>query len=228
MNAFTCDAVRDMATDAALDTLFGDERAAVFDHLHHCPACRAVVDGYADVAAALLLAIPEADVPDELALRLRATVPAAGTASGGVASATARRRSWALAGLAVAATLLLVGVVAVAFDRPHTTPAYSSHVYSPQAEQMSLLAPAGTTVGNVVVDPGDTPWISMSVSSPLAAGLYHCEVVLDDATSAPIGDLTVSNGTGAWSGPLHIDTERIRRIQLVAPNGTVAASAVYS
>jgi predicted anti-sigma-YlaC factor YlaD len=215
MTVLSCDEVRAVAAETALDVLPGDERARVMDHVHHCGACRALVDGYGDATTALLLTLPEAELPPELSARLRADAATAGTVRS--------RRSYVLPALALAAAALLLVLVMVTFGRSS-----SDHSYSPQAERLMLVAPDGGTVGTVVVDEGAAPWISMSVAGPLADGTYRCELVLDDQSAVPVGDVKVHGGGGAWDGPLEIDTARIRSVRLVAPNGDVAGLAVYT
>ncbi|MEI8238493.1 MAG: zf-HC2 domain-containing protein [Actinomycetota bacterium] len=218
MNPLSCDAVRDLAPEAALDVLPGEERALVLEHLHHCTTCRSVVDGYADVASALLLALPEADVPAVVEANLRATSPAPAMDPALALS----RRHVARPLLAVAAAVLLVGVLVIAFGRSDT-----QHIYSAQAEQLSLVTSGGTTVGTVVIDPGSSPWISMSVVGALPTATYHCEVLLADASTTPVGNLAVANGTGTWSGPLHVDASHILQVRLISPSGDTVAFATY-
>lgn len=60
----THDEMRDLVASHALDSVVGDEREFVEFHLEDCPHCRADLDAYRDVAAALGNSV--APLPEEL------------------------------------------------------------------------------------------------------------------------------------------------------------------
>lgn len=211
MTDLSCSEVRELAAEAALDLLPGDERALVFEHLEHCPACRSVVEGYVRAADALLVSLPQAEVPEELSIRLRSAVP----------TTRRRRRSYAklllsaAAVILVALTLVLVGLRAT-----------SSHEYNPLAETGSLVSPSNGRVGSVKVDTGADPWISMKIDGALLAdGTYRCEVLLTSNATVTLGSLTVAAGSGSWNGPLEVNPDHISVVRVVAGNGDVVAVA---
>jgi predicted anti-sigma-YlaC factor YlaD len=211
MNKLSCSAVRDLAAEAALDVLPGDERALVFEHLEHCSACRSLVESYVRAADALLVSLPEADVPQELATRLRSAVPAA----------PPRRRSYTKLVLGAAA-VILVALSAVLIGLRATT----NHHYAPQAELGSLVSPSNGHVGSVKVDTGTDPWISMSVDgASLADGTYRCEALLTSNATVALGKLTVAGGSGSWNGPLEVNSDDITVVRVIAGNGDVVAIA---
>lgn len=211
MNELSCSAVSDLAAEAALDVLPGDERALVFEHLEHCAACLRLVESYVRAADALLVSLPQADVPEELSTRLRSAVP----------SVPRSRRSYAkpllgaVAVILVALTVVLVGLRAT-----------SNTHYNPQAEIGSLVSPSNGHVGSVKVDTGADPWISMNVDgASLADGTYRCEVLLTSNATVTLGNLTVTAGSGSWNGPLEVNPDHISVIRVVAGNGDVVAMA---
>jgi predicted anti-sigma-YlaC factor YlaD len=211
MNELSCAAVRDLAAEAALDVLPGDERALVFEHLEHCAACRSLVESYVRVADALLVSLPQVDVPPELALRLRSVVPVA----------PPRGRSYTKLVLGAAA-IILVALSAVLIGLRAT----SNHHDAPQAELGSLVSPSNVHVGSVKVDTGTDPWISMSVDgASLADGTYRCEAVLTSNATVTLGKLTVAAGSGWWNGPLDVNPSDISVIRMVAGNGDIVATA---
>jgi predicted anti-sigma-YlaC factor YlaD len=214
MNELSCSAVSDLAAEAALDVLPGDERALVFEHLEHCAACRSLVESYVRAADALLVALPQADVPEELSTRLRSAVP----------SAPRRRRSYARPLLGAAAVVLVaLGAVLVGLR------ATSNHQYTPQAELGSLVSPSNAHIGSVKVDTGTDPWISMNVDgASLADGTYRCEAVLTSNATVILGKLTVAAGSGSWNGPLAVNPNDISVVRVVAGNGDVVAMAGLS
>ncbi len=211
MTEVSCAELRDLAAEAALDLLPGDQRALVFEHLEHCAACRSLVEGYVRATDALLVSLPPAEVPHELSTRLRHAVP----------TAARRRRSYAkpllgaAAVIVVALTFVLVGL--------HAT---SGNHYNPLAETGSLVSPSNGRVGSVKVDTGSDPWISMNIDGAmLADGTYRCEVLLSSNATVTLGSLTVAAGSGSWNGPLVVNPDDIRVVRVVAGSGDVVAVA---
>ena len=210
MSGMTCDDVRAVATELALDVLPADERARALDHLDDCPACRELVDGYVRASDSLLLALPDAAVPSATSTAIRATKP--------VAPIEVRRRArggWMLA--AAAAVLLVVVAVAVVAQDGRVDD-------EPGEVAVALVAADGDAVGTVSLEGGDDPWIWMAVSG-VADATYRCEVVFDDGTTAAIGRLTVTGGHGAWDAPIAFDVGDVSEVRVVSPDGTVVAAA---
>ena len=61
MSRLTCEEVRELLPLQALDVLDVDERDVVDDHLAGCSGCLDELAGYSETAAALALALPQAD-----------------------------------------------------------------------------------------------------------------------------------------------------------------------
>lgn len=72
MSGLTCAEARELLPLLALDALDVDERDVLADHLARCPACAEEAVGYAEVTAALALALPQADPPPALKGRVLA------------------------------------------------------------------------------------------------------------------------------------------------------------
>jgi len=210
MSGMTCDDVRTVAAELALDVLPADERARVLDHLDDCPVCRELVDGYVRASDSLLLALPDAPVPSATAAAIRATKP--------VAQIEVRRRMRGRWMLAAAATVMLVvvAVAVVAQDEPVED--------EPGEVAVGLVAADGDAVGTVTLEGGDDPWIWMAMAG-VDDATYRCEVVFDDGTTAAIGRLTVIGGHGAWDAPIAFDLGDVSEVHVVAPDGTIVASA---
>ena len=211
MTELSCSELRDLAAEAALDLLSGDERAQVFAHLEHCATCRGLVEGYSRAADALLVSLPQADVPAELSARLRATAPT-----------TSRRRRSFVKPVLAAAAVIVVGLTFALLGLRAT----SNHSYNPLAETGSLVSPSNGRVGSVKVDMGSDPWISMKIDGAmLADGTYRCEVLLSSNATVTLGALTVASGSGSWNGPLVVNPNDIRVVRVVAGTGDVVAVA---
>ncbi|MGZ4701827.1 MAG: anti-sigma factor family protein [Ilumatobacteraceae bacterium] len=211
MIELSCSELSDLAAEAALDLLPGDERTLVFEHLEHCAACRGLVEGYVRTADALLVSLPQADVPEELSARLRSAAPT-----------PPRQRHSHLKPVLSAAAVIVVALTFVLFGLRAT----SNHQYNPLAETGSLVSPSNGRVGSVKVDTGADPWISMKIDGAmLADGTYRCEVLLSSNDTVTLGSLTVASGSGSWNGPLAVDPDHIRVVRVVAGNGDVVAVA---
>jgi anti-sigma factor RsiW len=63
MSSMRCDELLDAAPEFALGNLCGDERAAVVEHLEHCPSCQQTVSSFTAVSDRLLLLAPRAEPP---------------------------------------------------------------------------------------------------------------------------------------------------------------------
>ncbi len=210
MTELSCSELRDLAAEAALDLLPGDQRALVYEHLEHCATCRGLVEGYVRTADALLVSLPPADVPEKLSARLRSAAPT-----------TPRRHSYVKPVLGVAA-VIVVALTVVLFGLRST----SNHAYNPLAETGSLVSPSNGRVGSVKVDTGSDPWISMKIDGAmLADGTYRCEVLLSSNATVTLGSLTVAAGSGSWNGPLVVNPDHIRVVRVVAVNGDIVAVA---
>ncbi len=123
--------VEELIPAYALDCLDDDETAQVAAHLNDCPACRAELESYWQVAAELAYATPDAAPPADLRNRLleAAVQPAPAKLSSEPwwqAVVDLFRRpvpAWSLAG--ALALLLVLGVWFIASTEPATNPQVS-------------------------------------------------------------------------------------------------------
>ncbi len=67
--------------------------------------------------------------------------------------------------------------------------------------------------------------MSMMLIDSSAQGTVDCIVVTSDGVSHNVGTFMASKGYGAWAAPLHVDPQDIRSAKVVAPSGTVIATA---
>ncbi len=87
------------------------------------------------------------------------------------------------------------------------------------------LVENGTVVGRVSAHGGTHPWMWMMVVDSSAQGTVNCVVVTSDAVSHRVGTFVAKKGYGAWVAPLTVDPKDIRSAEVVAPSGTVIATA---
>ena len=87
------------------------------------------------------------------------------------------------------------------------------------------LVENGTVVGRVATHGGTHPWMWMMLVDSSAQGTVNCIVVTSDGVSHQVGTFVAKKGYGAWVAPLTVDPKDIRSAEVVAPSGTVIATA---
>jgi hypothetical protein len=213
MSGMTCEDVRAVAAEMALDVLPADERARVLDHLDDCPSCHELVDSFVRASDSMLVALPDAPVPAGVASAIRATRP--GTT---VTTRSGAARGWLVA--AAAAVLLIVVAVAAVVSRD------DSDGDGPDEIAAQLIAPAGgAEVGSISLEGGDDPWMWVTVAG-LDDGTYRCEVEFADGTTTVVGRVVVTGGEGAWDAPIAVDVGDVREVHVVADDGTTVGTAM--
>jgi len=108
MSALHCDEARELLPLLALDVLDVDEQDVLEDHLATCPGCQAEAASYAETAAAIALAVPQADPPAALKTSVLAAAQHSFPAQTGLRPAAAQRRTGSLPGWRIS----LVGLAA--------------------------------------------------------------------------------------------------------------------
>lgn len=217
--SLSCDNVRDLAAELALDALPGDERAAVLAHLDGCPACREHVDALSRAADDLLLALPEEDVPELLSARLHRSVPPPSATSSSDVVPGARTR-WRMITAAAAAIVIIVTGALLVTSRSSDAPPEG-------VGDFALLATGGSNqdgaIGLVTIT--DTPWFTMTVDGATGTGMFSCVLSLEGGEREEIGKFSVTDGQGEWEKELDVSPERIEAADLVDTSGAVVATA---
>lgn len=198
----SCEDVRAQAADLALDLLDGEERAVLLAHLAGCPDCRADVRSLGAVADRMLRVVPPEEPPrgfEDRVLERLASQP----------RPLARRRSrWALAGLAVAAALLVVALVGAALIRPGRDTRQAAMV-STRGKVVGEVTLTSHPAGILVAVPGWTP----AENKP-----YDIRVRLDSGSSVDLGTIQLDQGYGGY-GLGSIDPGEVARVELLIPHG---------
>ena len=223
MIGISCERVRDLAAEAALGVLDTEERDAVLTHLETCPACRELVDSHVRVGDSLLSALPETDVPADVAAAIRRDAPSAPPAPAAPNTMPEAPRAHRFAVgrvllLAAAVVLVVAGAAALAIDR-------SGDDQTAAAAPGVIVAPSGEAAGAVRFTSGASPWIYMDIDGQIADGSYRCVVVLADGSTVDVGAIDVAGGAGSWDGPIDVDPSTITGVKVVATDGTVVATA---
>lgn len=207
----TCDELRAMAVDLALDDVTGESRAAALGHLATCDTCRALVAELALVADAVLLAAPEHEPPTGFESRVLHRL-----------QPTTRRprRRWALPAIAAAvvAAVAALGVGAVAADRDD-----GNGRAAPVAALLTSVS-SGRVGGTVVL--ADAPdRMTCTFEDDAFGGAYTVDVRLRDGSTTTVGRFETGGVPWSWTVPLHVDVRDVRAVLVRSSDGVVRLTA---
>lgn len=199
-------------------------RPALLAHVARCAPCREDLAAMADVADRLAALAPAAEpaagfeqrVLDRLAAR-----------AGPADLAAVRRRRWAgssdrrPAGAVVAAAVA-AAAVAVGVSVPLTLAARGGTPRT-QVQDVALTSAQGP-VGDVIVDHGGAPWLSMWVEG-WAGEPLSCQLVTPSGAVVTVGVFTPGPQGGYWAAPIPAAARRAVTARLVDSAGRVVATA---
>jgi len=219
-----CELIQDELAEFALGTLFGRRRSEVLQHIGSCPMCSATLNHLSTVADAMLQLAPRKDPPLGFELRLAERLQAMAPAT----SSVHRPRGFGRVSMLAAASVLIVvlgfSVGALATRQGGNRQAQSSSVVLASAH----LTSQGHVVGLVMITAGRPAWMFMTVTTEGWTGGVTCQVTLAGGRVETVGVYRLSGGYGAWGAPLPSPAGGVRSARLLAPNGTVLASARLS
>lgn len=214
-----CGQHRAELSELALGVLTGRDRARTLAHVDICPRCAEELEQLSRAADAVVQAAPEAEPPMGFEVRLFERM--------GVADVrhTSRFRSprWVLGALSAAAAVVALAV-GLSLGSSSSTPSSQSAAPAHGVITADLVG-HGTVVGRVAVHGGANPWMSMMLIDSSAQGVVNCVVVTTDGVSHHVGTFDATKGYGAWVAPLSVNPRDIRSAEVVAPSGTVIATA---
>jgi Putative zinc-finger len=218
MSEHGCQEHQEELSELALGVLTGRDRARVLAHVESCPRCEEELEQLARAADAVVQVAPAAEPPVGFEVRLFERM--------GVADVHHRHRfrrpRWAVGALSAAAAIaaLAVGLSLSLSASPPPAASTASH-----GVVAAHLVENGEVVGRVAMHSGADPWMSMMLLDSSARGTVNCVVVTSDGVRHDVGTFEATKGYGAWVAPLHVDPHDIRRAEVVAPSGTVIATA---
>ena len=215
-----CELIQGELAELALGILSGRSRSRVLAHVESCPRCTAELERLSYVADELVQLAPEVEPPLGFELRLAEKLRAA-------APERQRRRLWRSSVLSVAAAVIVLlgfGIGTLANlrggnnqDRPPTVNLTAAKLTS-----------HGHVLGEVMISAGNPAWMFMTIDDSSWSGTVTCAVTLSGGKVETIGAFKLSGGYGAWGAPLTSPAGNVRAARLVAPNGTILASAQLS
>jgi anti-sigma-K factor RskA len=220
MSEHRCEQYQAELPELALGVLTGRDRARALAHVESCPRCAEELEQLSHAADAVVQAAPEAEPPMGFEVRLFERM--------GVADLRrpSRLRSprWVAGALSAAAAVVALAV-GLSLGLSSTTPPTQSAAPPHSVVSANLVETNGTVVGRVATHGGTHPWMWMMVVDSSAQGTVKCIVVTSDGVSHQVGTFVAKKGYGAWVAPLTVNPKDIRSAEVVAPSGTVIATA---
>jgi hypothetical protein len=212
-----CEDYENDLAELALGVLTGRDRASALTHVDSCPRCAEELEQLSRAADAVVLVAPETEPPLGFDVRLFERM--------GVTDVSQRRSRlprWVPVAAAAAVVALATGLgLGLSSSSPPTVTA-QNHA---QTVVSANLVEHGQTVGRVVAFGGSKPWMSMMLADSSARGTVNCVVVTTDGVTHQVGTFVARQGYGAWLAPLKVSPSDIRSAEVVAPSGTVLATA---
>lgn len=210
----TCDELRTIAADLALDEVTGEARADALTHIATCDPCRAVVAELALVADSVLLVAPAHEPPPGFESRVLRRIGAPTSARD-----RARHALPVVAAALVAATLGVIGGTQVSDRRGHGA-------RRPPIAATFLTVSSARPAGAVVLT--DAPDRMTCVFSDDAfGGDYDVVVVLRDGSRKSVGTFTATKvpWSWTWTMPSSIDVGDVREVRVRSGDGVLRLTA---
>ncbi len=226
MSELSCERMRELAPELALDILSGEERAAVQAHLNECPECREYVGSLTQVGDRLLTLVPGVEPPvgfeDRVLARMGLTPPKA---------RESHKQRWLVVAAAAAVAALVFGVGGWVVGSVSTS--QSTITASPGAQDDHVIRFASfwtsdkQKIGQVFTYQGEPSWLYMTVTAKPDVGWVACQLIHRDGKVVQVGAFTLAAGKGSWSADLTVDPSQVTGARLVSSDGSVLASASF-
>jgi anti-sigma factor RsiW len=214
MSAFTCVQMRDLAPELALGILGGAERAEALIHLTNCTRCQAYVAELTEAADTIPLLASEHEPPPGFDQRVLARFGAGRRRS-------TRRWIASIAVAAAAAAILSITIVRVVDANNPVTPSRAAATSTSQpavamVQARMVSSTTGTSAGWVYVAGRQ---VAIAVDYGVTSGTYGISVQPTAASAVLIGDMTITDNRGSWTGTSDVDVPSGSQISLVDAQG---------
>jgi anti-sigma-K factor RskA len=236
----TCAQLAEVAAELAIGVLTGRERAEAVAHLDECEACREDVRQLMETGGQLVGLLPASEPPagfetrvlDRLSLDAKASAAAGPHADVVPPRRPARLPPRARRLLASAAVVVAVAVGAggggweVGAGMAVRQPAVAAADGPPTAAVFLTSSHRG--VGDLLLSQDGSHWAYMTVDLPTGGnGRVTCQLVGTNGKVVPLGTFPLSDGYGAWGGPVVGNLGAVQGARLIAPDGHVIATAMF-
>ncbi len=212
----SCHDVQGLLVETALEVAPARERAAVLAHVEHCPPCSHALAQAADTADLLLALIPPSPPTPALRDRILATARAPTIEPAPAAPRLRRRRTAALAGLA-----LVLATAGAASTYPWTRPAPPAG----QTRTVALHDTTGQDVGLAVFSAGPRPSLVLSFMARGPGRAFRVVILDDRARTVSLGTAQSADGICTFRHALPLAATEIHRLEMIDPDQSVAYSA---
>jgi hypothetical protein len=227
----SCEQVRDLAPEIALDIVAGEERSPALRHLGICPDCRRLVSELSEVSDELLLRAPVHQPPMGFKSRVLAAI---GEPSGrkrfGLRSHSSR---WVAA---AATAVLLAGALgggaaflATADDR-RLADGYRATLTEGQGSFFTAAALEGPQgrVGTVFGYEGRPSWVMVTLQPPMQEGrAFEIRVITLEGRYLALGEAALGGDNEALGREIPVDLSEVQELQLVGPGGRIVYTATF-
>jgi hypothetical protein len=132
---------------------------------------------------------------------------------------------------AAAAAIVLVGGTAVATEAFNQTTVVPAAVQAPHGHDLrtgTFLTADNQVIGQIVAYRGHPSWVYMNIGGANYTGPITCMLHVQDGATVAVGNFGLNRGTGEFSRTIRVDIGQLRGAKLVAPNGSVVASATFA
>jgi hypothetical protein len=228
----TCEEIRGLAPEVALDIATGEDRDVVLRHVPTCDECRHLLFELSSVGDGLLVALAPSREPEPgLDSRVLAAIGQQ------TVQETERRpqpRRWlrvALAtGAVVVAAVLGAGSVylATAADRG-LGQSYRATLAVGNGSAFTAAPIKGATgrVGVVFAYQGDPSWVVVTFDPGSGVdGTYLVRIATRHGAYPTLGEAEFASGDDAWGVALPVDLSEVAEIQFLGPGGEVVFTGV--
>jgi len=225
LNEMDCEEFADVAAELALGVLTGRERAQALAHLDRCDSCRAQVRQLTLTGEELLGLLPAVEPPPGFETRVMERITPAGPA---VAPGRAPRRGPTRTRRMLAAAAVALAAVGAGVGGWGLHAAIAPASSTTALTSAALVSASGHSAGRIFLYHSNQPWLYMSVDVPSRNGTVVCQVLGSDGRVTTVGSFRLTDGYGAWGGPVPRKAGQVTGARLVSPGGTVLASAQFT
>ena len=231
-NRPSCDEVRELMGELALDVAVGEERARALSHVAGCARCRRDLDELSEVADQLLLLVPPQEPPPGFESRvIERVAPAREPDARRKESFLSRWRAalvLAPVAAALAAVVAGVGVYRATADDRELGVLYRQTLEVADGKAFGALPlhrRDGTRGGHVFGYEGEPSWLFVLVSRGDGSGRFTVDLDTRRGTRVRLGSFEVKNGRGTFGVLLPVSLFDVARVRVVDAGGRAVLSA---
>jgi hypothetical protein len=207
MSTYTCAQLHEVAPELALAVLGGSDRAEALIHLTECSRCQTYVAELTEAADIVPFLAPEREPPPGFEQRVVARL--------GAGRRRRFRRLAAVAAIAAAAAAILSITIVRVIDA--TSPVVPDSATATMVQARMVSDATGTSAGWAYVS--DQRSVALAVDYGVDTGTYGVSVTPASGKAVVIGDMTIADQRGSWTGTSSVDLGRGSEIALVDDRG---------